>query len=83
MYTALNQTEASNHLQADPSVIQNPLLQAQAELLLTNPTVYPFDNIMPGEINSMLYRLNAAVFIGQMTPQDAADQLQAAYEAMP
>lgn len=83
LYTALNQTEASNHLQADPSVIQNPLLQAQAELLLTNPTVYPFDNIMPGEINSMLYRLNAAVFIGQMTPQDAADQLQAAYEAMP
>lgn len=82
LYTALNQTEGSNHLQADPSVIQNPLLKTQAELLLTNPTVYPFDNIMPGEINSMMYRLNAAVFIGQMTPQDAADQLQAAYDGM-
>jgi raffinose/stachyose/melibiose transport system substrate-binding protein len=83
LYTELNQTEASNHLEADPTVIQNPLLQTQAEQLLTNPTVYPFDNIMPGEINSMFYRLNAAVFIGQLSSQEAADQLQAAYEAMP
>ena len=83
LYVSVNQTEPSNHLQADPSVIQNPLLQAQAEQLLAGRTIYPFDNIMPGEINSMFYRLNSAVFIGQLAPQDAADQLQAAYEAMP
>lgn len=83
MYVALNQTEPSNHLQADPSVIQNPLLQAQAEQLLAGRTIYPFDNIMPGELNSMFYRLNAAVFIGQMASQEASDQLEAAYAAMP
>lgn len=83
LYVALNQTEPSNSLQADPSVIQNPLLQAQAEQILQGNTVYPFDNIMPGEINAMFYRLNAAVFIGQLSSQDAADQLQQAYEAMP
>lgn len=83
MYVQINQTEPSNHLEADPSVIQNPLLQLQAEQLLDGRTIYPFDNIMPGEINSMFYRLNAAVFIGQLSSQDAADQLQAAYEAMP
>lgn len=82
MYVQYSQVEPSNHLQADPSVIQNPLLQAQAELLLDGNTIYPFDNIMPQEINAMFYRLNAAVFIGQMTPQEAADQLQAAYEQM-
>jgi len=82
MYVEINQTEPSNHLQADPSVIQNPLLQAQAEQLLEGRTIYPFDNIMPGEINAMFYRLNAAVFIGQMTSQEAADQLQAAYDGM-
>ncbi len=82
MYVEINQTEPSNHLQADPTVIQNPLLQAQAEQLLSGLTIYPFDNIMPGEINAMFYRLNAAVFIGQMTSQEAADQLQAAYEGM-
>ncbi|MFN8375585.1 MAG: extracellular solute-binding protein [Anaerolineae bacterium] len=83
LYVSLNQTEPSNHLQADPSVIQNPLLQLQAEQILQGHTVYPFDNIMPGEINSMFYRLNAAVFIGQLSPQDAADQIEQAYEAMP
>ncbi len=82
LYVSINQTEPSNNLQSDPSVIQNPLLQAQAEQLQSGRTIYPFDNIMPGEINSMFYRLNAAVFIGQMTPQEAADQLQAAYAAM-
>ncbi|MBK8019935.1 MAG: extracellular solute-binding protein [Chloroflexi bacterium] len=83
LYVALNQTEPSNHLQADTSVLQNPLLQAQADQLLGGKTIYPFDNIMPGEINSMFYRLNAAVFIGQMSSQDAANELQAAYDAMP
>lgn len=82
LYVSINQTEPSNHLQADPDVIQNPLLQAQAEQLLSGRTIYPFDNIMPGEINAMFYRLNAAVFIGQLSPQEAADQLQAAYDAM-
>lgn len=82
LYTALSQGEPSNHLQADPTVLTNPLLQAQAEQILQGNTVYPFDNIMPGELNSMFYRLNAAVFIGQMTSQEAADQLQAAYENM-
>jgi raffinose/stachyose/melibiose transport system substrate-binding protein len=82
LYVALNQTEPSNHLKADPAVIQNPLLKVQAEQILEGNTIYPFDNIMPGEINSMFYRLNAAVFIGQLSPQEAADQLQAAYDAM-
>ncbi len=82
LYVALNQTEASNSLKADTSVIKNPLLQEQANELLAGKTIYPFDNIMPGEINNMFYRLNAAVFIGQMTPEDAGNELQAAYEAM-
>ncbi len=82
LYVSLNQTEASNSLKADTSVIKNPLLQEQANELLSGKTIYPFDNIMPGEINNMFYRLNAAVFIGQMTPEDASSELQAAYEAM-
>ncbi|MBX3085544.1 MAG: extracellular solute-binding protein [Anaerolineae bacterium] len=82
LYVSLNQTEPSNHLKADPAVIQNPLLKIQAEQILEGKTIYPFDNIMPGEINSMFYRLNAAVFIGQLSSQEAADQLQAAYDAM-
>lgn len=82
MYTQINQTEPSNNLAADPSVITNPLLQTQAEMLLSGRTIYPFDNIMPGELDALFYRLNAAVFIGQMSPQEAADQLQSAYDGM-
>jgi raffinose/stachyose/melibiose transport system substrate-binding protein len=82
LYVKLSQVEPSNHKQADPSVIQNPLLQKQAEWLKAGKTIYPFDNIMPQEINDLFYRMNAAVFIGKKTPQEGAGELQAAYDKM-
>jgi raffinose/stachyose/melibiose transport system substrate-binding protein len=82
LYVQLGQTEPSNHLEADTSVIQNPLLQSQAEFLKSGLTIYPFDNIMPQEINDLFYRLNAAVYTGRMSPQEAADELQATYQNM-
>lgn len=83
MYVELSQVEPSNHLKANTALIKNPLLQAQAEFLKARgKTIYPFDNIMPQEINTLFYRLNSAVFVGLLSPQEAADQLQAAYDQM-
>ena len=36
---------------------------------------------MPQSVIDLFYRLNATVFTGQTTPEDAVAQLQAAYEA--
>ena len=76
-YVKTTQTEPSNHVNADASVIVNPLLQAQAKDVAKNPQVYPFDNIMPGPTNDLFYKLNASVALGQTTPADAVKQLQA------
>jgi raffinose/stachyose/melibiose transport system substrate-binding protein len=81
-YVEMTQAEASNSKSADPSVIVNPLLQQQAaELAQTDQLVYPFDNVMPQAVIDLFYRLNASVFLGTVTPEDAAAQLQAAYDA--
>ena len=77
LYVQVGQVEPSNHKQANPDVIENPLLKTQAEWLQTRETIYPFDNIMPQAINDLFYRMNASVFTGRSTPQEAADELQA------
>lgn len=82
LYVELAQTEPSNSLSADPSVITNPYLQSQAEQLTeADNVVYPFDNVMPQLVIDLFYRVNAQVFTGQVTPEDAVKQLQDAYEA--
>lgn len=80
LYVSAGQEEASNHKEADVSVIQNPLLRNQAEWLQTRETIYPFDNIMPQVINDLFYRTNASVFIGRVSPEEAANELQSEYE---
>ena len=77
LYVKTTQTEPSNHVKANASVIVNPLLKAQAKDVAKNPQVYPFDNIMPGPTNDLFYKLNASVALGQTTPADAVKQLQA------
>lgn len=47
LYVELTRTEASNHVDANPALITNRLLRAQAEQIKTATTVYPFDNVMP------------------------------------
>ena len=67
-------------------MIKNPLLRQQADQTAAASAqgedflIFPFDSIMPQEVNDLFYRLNAAVFTGQEEPQSAADQLQQAYE---
>ncbi len=82
LYVSMTQVEASNNVNADPAVIENPLLQAQAALLTETETkVYPFDNVMPQAVIDLFYRLNASTFLGTTTPEDAAAQLQAAFDS--
>ncbi|TXK18774.1 extracellular solute-binding protein [Homoserinibacter sp. GY 40078] len=82
MYVEMYQVEPSNSRSADPSVIQNPLLQEQAaELQNIETFVYPFDNVMPQAVIDLFYRLNASTFLGTTTPDSAVEQLQAALDA--
>ena len=82
LYVSMTQIEASNSASADPSVIENPLLQIQARQLTEVPTkVYPFDNVMPQSVIDLFYRVNASVFLGTVTPADAVAQLQAAFDS--
>jgi raffinose/stachyose/melibiose transport system substrate-binding protein len=77
LYVELFQTEASNSAEADPSVITNPLLKAEAESLVTSDNVvFPFDNVMPQALIDLFYRVNATTFLGTTTPEDAVNQLQ-------
>ena len=81
MYVEMTQVEPSNSRSADPSVIQNPLLQAQAEQLKeVGDLIYPFDNVMPQAVIDLFYRVNASVFLGTTTPEDAVQQLQQAFD---
>ena len=82
LYVQVGQVEASNHKNANPDVIENPLLRNQAQWLQERETIYPFDNIMPQVINDLFYRENASVFTGRTTPQAAADELQAEYQGV-
>lgn len=75
MYVKTTQTEASNHVNGNPKVINNPLLRGQAAEVAKRIQVYPFDNIMPGPVNDLFYRLNNSVGLGQTTPANAAKQL--------
>lgn len=83
LYVEATQTEPSNHLDADPSLIVNPLLRAQAEQLKTRPQIYPFDNLMPVPVIDLFYRLNASAFVGQTTPEDVVAQLQDEFDRQP
>ncbi|ACQ78392.1 extracellular solute-binding protein family 1 [Beutenbergia cavernae DSM 12333] len=77
LYVELFQVEASNSASADPSVITNPLLQTQAEMLVdADAVVFPFDNVMPQGLIDLFYRVNATTFLGTTTPEDAVGQLQ-------
>lgn len=74
-YVQISQTEGSNHVDANPKLITNPLLRGQAKDVSQRLQVYPFDNIMPGAVCDLFYRLNAAIGLSQVTPADAAKQL--------
>jgi raffinose/stachyose/melibiose transport system substrate-binding protein len=76
LYVKLTQSEASNHVDADASLITNRLLRKQAEGVKTATTVYPFDNVMPQPVIDLFYRVNATVFTGAQTAEDAVAQLQ-------
>lgn len=82
VFVTLYQTQASNHKDGDPSLIKNPLLQAQFTQLAasTDGIVFAFDSVLPQSVIDLFYRINAGVFLGNITPQDAVDQLQAANE---
>jgi raffinose/stachyose/melibiose transport system substrate-binding protein len=77
LYVTDGETEPSNYKKADLGVIKNPLLKNQAEWLKQHETIYPFDNIMPQDVNDLFYRMNAAVFAGRTTPAEAVQQLKA------
>ncbi|TFV81660.1 carbohydrate ABC transporter substrate-binding protein [Microbacterium sp. dk485] len=82
-YVELFQTEPSNSAQADPSVITNYYLKTEAEFVAAagDEVVYPFDNVMPQSVIDLFYKVNATVYTGQTTPEDAAQQLQDAYDS--
>ncbi len=80
VFVTLYQTQASNHRDGDPTLIQNRLLQAQFVQLgnSTDGVVFAFDSVMPQSVIDLFYRLNAGVFLGTVKPADAVAQLQAA-----
>lgn len=82
VFVELYQTQASNHRDGDASLIQNPLLQQEFALLqeATDGVVFAFDSVMPQATIDLFYRVNAGVFLGSITPEDAVKQLAASYE---
>lgn len=82
VFVELYQTQGSNHKDGDPSKIQNPLLRQQFEqlALATDGVTFAFDSVMPQATIDLFYRVNAGVFIGSITPEDAVAQLKASYE---
>ncbi|MCY7412148.1 MAG: extracellular solute-binding protein [Salinibacterium sp.] len=83
IFVELYQTQASNHKDGDPSKIQSPLLKQQFEqlALATDGVTFAFDSVMPSATIDLFYRMNAGVFLGSITPEDAVAQLKASYEA--
>ena len=73
VFVELYQTQASNHEDGDPSLIQNPLLQQEFALLqkATDGVIFAFDSVMPQATIDLFYRVNAGVFLGSITPEDA------------
>lgn len=82
VFVTLYQTQASNHRDGDPTLIKNRLLQEEFVQLgeSTDGVVFAFDSVLPQSVIDLFYRLNAAVFLGTVTPEDAVAQLQAANE---
>ncbi len=83
IFVELYQTQGSNHVDGDPSKIQNPLLRQQFEqlALATDGVTFAFDSVMPQATIDLFYRVNAGVFLGSITPEDAVAQLKASYES--
>lgn len=80
LYVETTQTEPSNHRDANPAVITNRMLREQAERLKSLVVAYPFDTVMPQPVIDLFYRVNATVFTGQQTAEDAVAQLQAEFD---
>jgi len=82
IFVEIYQTQGSNHPDGDPSKIQNPLLREQFEQLAasTDGVTFAFDSVMPQATIDLFYRVNAAVFLGTLSPTDAVAQLKASYE---
>ncbi|NEN04745.1 extracellular solute-binding protein [Diaminobutyricibacter tongyongensis] len=81
LYVKLSQTEASNSNKADPSVITNPLLKAQAAgLKKIDNRVYPFDNVMAQPVIDQFYKVNATTFLGTTTPKQAVSTIEQAFK---
>lgn len=82
VFVELKQTQASNHVDGDPSKIENPLLQSEFAQLqeASDGVVFAFDSVMPQATIDLFYRVNAGVFLGTITPEDAVAQLKASYE---
>jgi ABC-type glycerol-3-phosphate transport system substrate-binding protein len=81
-FVEIYQTQGSNHVNGDPSKIQNPRLQEQFEQLAVSSDgiTFAFDSVMPQATIDLFYRVNAGVFSGAITPADAVAQLKASYE---
>lgn len=81
-FVEIYQTQGSNHIAGDPSMIKNPLLKEQFEQLAesTDGLTFAFDSVMPQATIDLFYRVNAGVFAGSITPADAVAQLKASYE---
>jgi raffinose/stachyose/melibiose transport system substrate-binding protein len=82
LFVEIYQTQGSNHPDGDPSKIQNPLLREQFEQLAasTDGVTFAFDSVMPQATIDLFYRVNAAVYLGTLSPEDAVAQLKASYE---
>jgi raffinose/stachyose/melibiose transport system substrate-binding protein len=81
-FVKIYQTQGSNHVDGDPSMILNPRLKEQFEQLAvsTDGITFAFDSVMPQATIDLFYRVNAGVFSGAVTPADAVAQLKASYE---
>lgn len=82
-YVKISQSEPSNNIGADPSMIVNPLLKQQAEWVKTSTLIYPFDNIMPNNVINLYYQVNNSVSLGQTTPASAVSQLETSFQQNP
>ena len=82
-FVEIYQTQGSNHKDGDPSKILNPRLKEQFEQLAqsTDGITFAFDSVMPQATIDLFYRVNAGVFSGAITPEDAVAQLKASYES--
>jgi len=81
-FVEIYQTQASNHVDGDPTKIKNSLLKEQFAQLAksTDGVTFAFDSVMPQATIDLFYRVNAGVFLGKIKPADAVAQLKASYK---